>query len=211
VLDLVHRAESRWVADEDDLLELVTESLKRLQENLSQSTNSRRTQFWRDKRARTGGKVWKPRSETAMAEWVTSWLQSDLASGKGILVQREIQIQFNKRTVIEVSAVTAAGAELKPLHIMVEAKGCWHADINTAQQDQLVADYLRHNGRTHGIYLIFWTKSSDASSKFQDKRATKLKAATAEAAEVEINKLVQEIDGINQPEIVAGYVVDVSM
>ena len=211
VLDLVQRAESRWVADEDDLLELVIESLERLQKNLGQTINSKRAQFWLDQKPKKGGKLWKPKSETEMAESTALWLQGNLASGKGILVQREIQIQFNKRTDIEVSAVTTASEGLRPLQIVIEAKGCWHADIKSAHQDQLVADYLRKSGRTHGVYLIFWTKSSDPSSKFQDKRSTKLKVRTSEAAQAKIEELVHDIDGSNQPEVVAGYVLDVSM
>ena len=211
VLDLVQRTESRWIADEDDLIELVVESLDRLQRNISKTTNSWRSHFWKELKAKGGKKSWRPRSETEMAAEVATWLQADLSPEKGVFVQREIQIQFNKRTDIEVSAVTISGEKLRPLQIVIEAKGCWHPDILTAHSDQLVADYLRKNGRTHGIYLIFWTKSEDLKSVFRDPRNSKLKVRSASEAQEKIQNLVSKYNGTTLPEVVLGHVVDISI
>jgi hypothetical protein len=205
VLSLTERAERRWITDEDDLLALVLESLTRLETNLQRSPNSWRDHFWQ----RTGSVKANARlrsvDEVTMSKRVAQWLQVDLAPDRGLSVLRELQIQHDKRTDIEVSAV-ATGANARhqrPIQVVVEVKGFWHTKIKTAHRDQLVADYLRGCGRTHGIYLIMWTKS-----KF-DTRKSKLAAKTIDDARVELEKLTACFDGKRSPEQVKSMVLDV--
>ena len=67
-------------------------------------------------------------------------------------------MQWNRRTDIEVRAVTANGNQLRPLEVVIEVKGCWHPNIRSAHEEQLASEYLQRAGKTHGIYLVVWTQ-----------------------------------------------------
>src|SRR5690606_37149085 len=95
--------------------------------------------------------------EVEMSRLITTWLQADLAPWRGVTIQREVQVQWDKRTDFEVRAVAVDGVNVRPLEISVEVKGCWHPKVRTAHQYQLVDDYLLRSGKTHGIYLVVWT------------------------------------------------------
>lgn len=201
VLNLTERSERRWIRDEDDLLALVLESLDRLETNLQRSPNSWRDHFW--KRTKSNSRL-SPVDEVTMSKRVAQWLQVDLARDKGLSVLRELQIQHDKRTDIEVSAVAtgATARHQRPIQVVVEVKGVWHPKIKTAHRDQLAADYLRGCGRTHGIYLIMWTQS-----KF-DTRKSKFAAKTLEAARIELEQLTADFDGKRSPEVIRSLVLD---
>ncbi len=204
VLTLVEKSERRWIKDEDDLMSLVTESLRRLETNLQCSPNSWRDLFWIAAPTQRGKKARRPVDEVRMSELVAKWLQVDLARDKGLSVLRELQIQHDKRTDIEVSAVAigSSARTLRAIQVVVEVKGHWHPKIKTAHRDQLVRDYLQGCGRTHGIYLVVWTKSQS------DKRRSSLKATTPEAAYEALAALVAPYDGKTLPETVRAIVLD---
>jgi hypothetical protein len=204
VLALVQKSESRWITDEDDLMSLVLESLARLETNLRQRKNSWRDLFWEKRKTTKSKTCWQPVGEVRMSELIVKWLEVDLAPNKGLSVLRELQIQHNKRTDIEIAAVAIGtdASKPRPIEIVIEVKGHWHTAIKTAHRDQLVADYLKGCGRTHGIYLIVWTKS-DA-----DTRKSKLKAVTTDAARKEIAAQVSDYDGRTNPEVVTGFILD---
>ncbi|MCW1887447.1 hypothetical protein OKA04_22115, partial [Luteolibacter flavescens] len=46
-----------------------------------------------------------------------------------------------------------------PLSVTIEVKGCWNGEIETGAKEQLIDDYLRPHGRTHGIFLVAWFHS----------------------------------------------------
>ena len=52
--------------------------------------------------------------------------------------------------------------------IIVEVKGCWHSELDTAMKTQLVDKYFSSSGCHHGIYLVglfncnAWNDSSDS-------------------------------------------------
>lgn len=204
VFALVEKSGRRWITDEDDLLSFVMESLARLERNLTASRNSSRDHYW--KRTRLNSKTrLHPVDEVEMSKLVAQWLEIDLAPDKGLSVLRELQIQHNKRTDIEISAVAIGASPMtqRAIQVVIEVKGFWHPKIKTAHRDQLVGDYLRRCGRTHGIYLVMWTKSEF------DPRRSKLKAASPEEAKAELDHLMADYDGIREPEIVRAVVLDV--
>jgi hypothetical protein len=204
VLTLIERSERRWIQDEDDLMSLVLESLGRLETNLREGPNSLRDWFWGKATASKIKSRLRPVGEVAMSKIVAQWLEMDLDKSKGRSVLRELQIQHDKRTDIEVSAV-AIGANVqvqRPIQVVIEVKGFWHPKIKTAHRDQLVGDYLRGCGRTHGIYLVIWTKSKG------DLRKSKLKATTLVDAKKELDALVELYDGKRAPEFVRAVVLD---
>jgi hypothetical protein len=124
VLALVRKSSARWVSDEDALVALVMESLGRLDKNLTSEPNSQRRDFWRERRSRTGQKFYSPCSEVDASRRIATWLQSDLAKGLGITLQREVQIQWDKRTDIEIRAVAREREGIRQLEVILEVKGC---------------------------------------------------------------------------------------
>jgi hypothetical protein len=87
--------------------------------------------------------------------------------------------------------------------VVIEAKGCWNAEVRTAVDSQLVGEYLRPNGLTHGIYLVGWFVCAA-----WEKPQNKLTSRTLELAEQEISQLVSSYDGKANPERVIGVVLD---
>ena len=139
-----------------------------------------------------------------MSKIIAQWLEVDLDKNKGRSVLRELQIQHNIRTDIEVAAVaigTSARTQ-RPIQVVIEVKGHWHSKIKTAHRDQLVGDYLRASGRTHGIYLVVWTKSA------ADPRRSQLKATTPADAQIELDALVAPYDGQRGSESLRAMVLD---
>lgn len=208
VLTLVRRVDSRLLVDESDLLALVLESLGRLDDNLTNQPNSWRRNFWKpERKGRNGARYYSPHDEVEMSRLITTWLQADLAPGRGVTIQREVQVQWDKRTDFEVRAVAINGVKVRPLEISVEVKGCWHPKVRTAHQDQLVDDYLLHSGKTHGVYLVVWTDCEKWNDP-KDTRKVRLKAKTVVAARDELAGLVSGHDGTKTPAVVRSMVLD---
>jgi hypothetical protein len=75
-------------------------------------------------------------------------------------VNREVQIRQGQQTDIHIDAVVpgdqgqAAGA----VSAIIEVKGCWHHDLDTAMETQLVGRYLKDNHCPNGLYLVGWFK-----------------------------------------------------
>jgi hypothetical protein len=94
---------------------------------------------------------------------VKSNLDSLLAT-RGVIVAREVEIRrgegagAGERTDIHVTAVIP-GMEAESrdtVRVIIETKGCWNRELQTAMKDQLVGRYLRDNECRHGVYLVGW-------------------------------------------------------
>ena len=64
-----------------------------------------------------------------------------------------------ERTDIHVDAfVPGSGREMAdPASVIVEVKGCWNRELNSAIEEQLMGRYLAGNATCHhGLYLVGW-------------------------------------------------------
>jgi hypothetical protein len=201
---LAKRAEGRLVSDADDLLEVVMESLARFQAQLTRSTLPRSEVLWRYAGADTRQRNFEPHDEAFLSNEIARWLRDDL-SQRGIVIGREVQTRRGQRTDVYVDAVARgdSNSSVKTVTVVIEVKGCWNAGVKAAVNSQLVGDYLRPNGLTHGIYLVGWFVCAA-----WEKPQNKLSSATLELAEQEIAQLVSAYDGKANPERVAGVVLD---
>jgi hypothetical protein len=96
--------------------------------------------------------------------------------------------------------------EVPSLHkvaVVIEVKGCWNNSILTAIDSQLVADYLRLNGLTYGIYLVGWFVCKE-----WDTKQNKLVSHTFTDAQKEVRQLAAAYDGKTNPERVKTIVLD---
>lgn len=201
---LAKRTEGRLVKDAADLLEVVMESLVKFQTQLTKSTLPSSERFWHWDGADTQRRNFRHRDEAFLSDEVARWLRDDLGQ-RGIVIGREVQTRRGQRTDVYVDAVARgdSNSSLQNVTVVVEVKGCWNAEVRTAVDSQLVGDYLRPNGLTHGIYLVGWFVCAA-----WEKPQNKLTSTTLESAEQEIAQLVSAYDGETNPECVTGIVLD---
>lgn len=142
----------RLVQSEDQLLQVLVESLERFQANLQGETPE--AQFLWDNASKSDA---KPIDEGKFADYVKIHFEKDLKH-RGIVLNREVRIHRGERTDIHVNAIIHVGsAELyDSITVIVECKGCWNPGLHDAMRDQLVGRYLKDNHCQHGLYLVGW-------------------------------------------------------
>ncbi|HZU97603.1 MAG TPA: hypothetical protein VFF73_12965 [Planctomycetota bacterium] len=149
-----HRVES-----ESQLLEIVAESLSRLQLELRGEIPAS-VDLW-DRVP--GGQLWRPKPENDLSNYVARHLRRDLCD-RGIIVGREVEIRpsipptTGEVTDIHVDAVAPAPrpGQLGVVTIIIEAKGSWNDGLFTDMQGQLRDRYLAENACQYGLYLVGW-------------------------------------------------------
>jgi hypothetical protein len=116
-----------------------------------------------------------PKREPLIGEWLANHLRTEL-EGRGIFVGREVGIRVNARGYmgesVDILTEAIAGRQVEGtpmVRVATELKCCWHADLDTAMRDQLVANYLddEHN---QGIYLVAHFDSPRWTDSHTDKR-----------------------------------------
>ena len=155
ILALVQSREKRLVENGRQLLDVIVETLEHLQEGL-QGESPAAVELW-DNRGDERSPVWYPVGELRLSEWIARHLREHL-SERGVVVNREVQIRCDQATDIHVDAVVpgeqgqAAGA----VSAIIEVKGCWNLQLDTAMENQLVGRYLKGNQCPNGVYLVGW-------------------------------------------------------
>lgn len=157
VRELTERPASRLVRSGRELQQVILESLERLQKRLHGETPATRD-LW-DK---TSNHKWRPVDENAFSDYIKRHLESDL-KGCGIVSLREVEIRRGnatkgERTDIYITA-TVHGPEpdsFECVRAIIEVKGCWHDELQTAMEAQLKNRYLKENDCEYGIYLVGW-------------------------------------------------------
>ena len=204
VLGLLARREARLVVDADDLTEVVVESLDRLQTRLTRSTLPESEILWHWDGADTQRRNFRHRDEAFLSDYIARWFRDDLGQRR-IVIGREVQPRRGQRIDIYVSAgasgTTSSSSE--DLTVVIEVKGCWNADVRKALEGQLVGEYLRPNGLTHGIYLVGWFVCEKWSNP-----ENHLASETLANAQHELLQLAAPYDGKTNPERVTAMVLD---
>jgi hypothetical protein len=158
VLAIASSEQRRLVQSGEQLLNILMESLQRLEKKL-QGETPQAVFLW--DQIRKG--VYQPKEENLFSDYVKSYLDEDLWQG-GIIVNREVEIRRGEgsnrgeRTDIHVDVIVKGvrGEERERLMAIIEAKGCWNKDLNHAMKTQLVDRYLRDNPCQYGLYLVGW-------------------------------------------------------
>ncbi len=147
---MVKDTDSRLVQSGGQLLQVLTESMERLEAEL-QGAPPAVQDLWN-----TRGAV-NPKDEKDLSDYIARYLRRDL-TGRGIVANREVRIRPSEETDIKVDALhegsAAAGASV--VSVIVEVKGCWHSDLKTAMQTQLRDRYMADNECRHGLYVVGW-------------------------------------------------------
>ena len=176
ILKLAADQELRVVQNGDQLLEAIIDSLKRLQAKLRGETPIAQFLWEGSKNAL------RPKNEAALCDFIKWQLEEDLR-GRGIIVNREVQIHRGEHTDIYVNAVVPGqGKDLyNAVTIIIEAKGCWHSELANAMETQLLGRYLKDNRCQHGLYLIGWFNCDLwDDTDYRKKQAPKITAEEAQ-------------------------------
>jgi hypothetical protein len=159
LLKIARDVGARLVETGMQLLEVIKDSLERWEAKL-QGTTPLAFRLW----DRVGKKGFRPKEEDKLADEVASHLNDDLRA-RGVVVNREVVIRKGERpggkgerTDIHVTATRqdSHGGSFDRVVVIIEAKGCWNEELNTAMESQLRDRYLKDNQCKHGLYLVGW-------------------------------------------------------
>jgi predicted NACHT family NTPase len=154
ILRLQASQQSRLVQNGEQLLEVLLDSLKRLEAKLQAGEPPAANHLWNEVIG-TAGTTYTPKDENRLSDYVKAHLDEDLTQ-RGIVVNREVQITRRDKTDIHVEAITRhpRGDSYDSIEAIIEIKGCWHPRLDTAMETQLVERYLKDSGCPHGLYLV---------------------------------------------------------
>lgn len=197
---LLSQPKTRLLQSEDDLQELVLESLARLQLHLTGQVLPAVEDLWRWEGGGNARHSFRPKDEEALSDYIARWLTNDLGPSAGVVVGREVQPRRGLRTDIYVEAVASQASGLfEKFTVVVEVKGCWHLEVQTALRTQLAEDYLRGHGLRCGIYLVGWF----ACERWND-TVNKLASDDIPTARLELETIAAEFaDGLSDLRIAA--------
>lgn len=157
LMPLAATPQLRMVESGTQLLDLIAESLARLQQELHGQWRSV-VGLWDEKST----SKWVPKQEAHLANALARHLQRDLAD-RGVVIGRELVIQVGLagaarglRTDIDVTAtaIDSARRSLHQVRVVSEVKGSWHPEVLTALRGQLVDQYMTPHEIRHGLYLV---------------------------------------------------------
>ncbi len=153
VLAVVADAQRRILRTPDQLLDLVLESLGRLQEHLT--VDGAVADLWSEwKEGRE--EFFRPKLELSFADYVKRFLDQDLARYT-IVNNREVENRRGNETDILVEYMDRdEGGRPQRLAVVVQAKGSWHDEVLSAMETQLAGRYLVDYQANRGVYLVGW-------------------------------------------------------
>lgn len=142
LLEMAAAHDLRLVHTADDLINVVLAALETYQQDLMSSNklDGRHLRHENDD---------SPKQENALSDQLVEWLKQRLK----IYGLREVSNYDGKRTDI---LIQVQPPDREPLSLVVEVKKD-HSDLLLEKMEtQLKHLYLEREGRTHGIYLVFW-------------------------------------------------------
>jgi hypothetical protein len=202
ILSILRDPEKRLVQSGEHLLQVVIESLKRLEAKLHGETPS--VQFlW----IPTGQEKSKPRDEPALSDFLKLHLEEDLKT-KGIIVNREVQIHRKEKTDIHVDTFSRRfdNQLIDCVSVIIEVKGSWHRELDNAMRAQLKEQYLENNHCQHGLYLVGWFNCDQWDE--QDYRKAETPRLTFEEAKEKFSAQAESLslDGVH----IEAFILDTS-
>ncbi|HEX7318554.1 MAG TPA: hypothetical protein VF297_31895 [Pyrinomonadaceae bacterium] len=203
VCEILTDEEKRAVQNGDQLLEVLVESLRRLEAKLQGETPAV-IDLWNEVRATGNAYTYIPKDEERFSDYVKRHLEEDLKA-RGVIVNREVEIRRGtgagdgERTDIHVHAlIPAPRLEVyDAVRVIIETKGCWHRELLTAMETQLAGRYLRDNSCQHGLYLVGWFACDRWSDG--DRRKTQISQLSREEVRGQLERQASELsrDGVH--------------
>ena len=230
IINLIEDESKRLVQDGVQLLEVLIEVLEDLELKLQGETPAARDvwdpQFPKpDKEDKQEGrqkknkkeqkpKIYRPISENEFSDYVKRHLNERLNS-MGIKAYREVELRPNtggepgERTDIYVDATRQDNRDSDYITAIIEVKGCWNKELDTAMKTQLVDRYLKDNTCQHGIYLVGWFNCKQWNHK-EDSRRTQAPKESIEQVLEKLNEQAVELSSSRGVEVRA-FVVNAAL
>ncbi|MGG1600654.1 NACHT domain-containing protein [Paenibacillus naphthalenovorans] len=158
LLRIIKNHKLRYVNSGFDLMNVLKESLERAELRL-QGKNPLSFLLWDE----ISTKVFRPKNENSLSDFLTDHFEMDLKD-KGIIVNREVEFTRRvaatpgQRVDILVEAFLRGKAD-DPVSVVIEVKGNWHPELDTAMKEQLLDRYMKQVKLQHGLYVIGWFAS----------------------------------------------------
>lgn len=206
---LLTRSDRRLVRSGHELLEVIVEGFEFIERHKFRGKTSQTFCLW-DSNSH-------PKDENDFSNYLKSELD-DYLNGRGVIVDREVEIQRShgegtgERCDLLVSATNPGAREPENavIRVVVEVKGCWHGELKTAMENQLVNRYMREYPQcSAGLYLIGWYECkqwTDQDSRFKQWRAYRMSKNEAVAV------FMKQADELSSPvRTVRAVVLDVGL
>lgn len=156
--DLTRIPGSRLVQSGGELLGVLVESFRRLEEKLQGETPAT-PDIWNE----VEPSRFRPKDENHLSDYIKRHLEQELRQ-RGIIALREVEIRRGEgtgqgeRTDIHISGVIERSEPdyFDKVSVIIEVKGCWHDQLKTAMKSQLVDRYMKDNACGHGLYVVGW-------------------------------------------------------
>lgn len=150
---LVGQSDKRFIKSQDELMRLVIESLKRLEEEMHGALPSVKY-LWEKNET-------QPKYENDLSDFIVLHLRRDL---KNVLVNREVEIRPTRGKIkgeepdilVQTFKRDSSGTQYEALSLIIETKCCWHNEFLVAMETQLKERYLKNNDCKYGLYLGGW-------------------------------------------------------
>lgn len=160
IIKLADNQETQLVQSHQQLMEIVIQSLDRLEKKLHQHTPAIRD-IWDHYRNDKADKC-KPVDENSFSDYVKRHLHADLVE-RGIIANREVEVRGGGKgrgdtTDIHIVAVVKDQRDrvFDSITLIIETKGCWHKNLKKAMEAQLYGQYMMDSECKVGIYLVGW-------------------------------------------------------
>ncbi len=171
IIELTSNPVARLVRGGEDLLNVLTESLVRLEGLLHGETPGARF-LWDES-------VSKPKDESAVSDYIKQHFNLDLIQ-HGVIVNREVQIRPSLGLTrgqetdihVDVAVPTPEPGKRERITAVVEVKGCWNRDLDSAMETQLVNRYLSEGG--YGLYVVAWFSCARWAEDYRRERTSKI-------------------------------------
>lgn len=133
-----------------------------------------------------------PKDENRFSDYVVRYLKNNLKE-RGVIVNREVEIRRGERTDIQVDAVRKKpnGDVYDSITVIIEVKGCWNDELNSAMEIQLVNRYLKDNTCQHGVYLVGWFNCEQWDNS--DSRKSKAPKISIDEAREKFEKQAEQL------------------
>lgn len=211
IITLLQERNRRYVENEEQLLSVIIESLNRMQEYYKSSPAAE--SLWNYEGGGNNRRNFRPKDEESLSDGVERWIRDDLSISRGVIVNREVQLQRGQKTDIKINAVKLGdmSGDAKILTVVIEVKGCWNNEILTAMETQLYEKYMKENKIFCGLYLIGWYMCDKWDNS--DSRKGKTPKMTLEELKRNLenqatNQLKEELGDIG---IIKSFVLDLSL
>ncbi|NMB55395.1 MAG: hypothetical protein GYA15_11895 [Leptolinea sp.] len=158
LLKLLSNPELRLVQSGEQLLDVIIESLARLQQIL-QGETPQSVFLWNE----LPNKKFRPKEENRLSDYIKNHIMNDIKN-RGIIANREVEIRPTigsmpgEKTDIRVDAFIRrpGGLEYDLISVIIETKCIWNDELGSAMENQLVKRYMKDALCRAGIYLVGW-------------------------------------------------------